>query len=239
MKRTWICLLAVAALGLAACSNAPSDSLGTPVETPASTETPAPTPEATPATEETAPAAETGDLYAGYVASFEEVGTMVRPVETEDGRALNLECTLYNEIDQLIYDHYRNELLGDLDASLAQVGETENYRITVENDVKNVQAGAGMQSYTLHEMHIVPLEEVQTANGNDLDVIAQEVADYGLTQWTVQAVDLSWTYTEAEQAKGPQLDEGEYQRYFLLGKAADADSWKIYDFFWEDFLTAE
>lgn len=239
MKRTWICLLAAAALGLAACSNAPSDSLGTPVETPALTETPAPTPEATPATEETAPAADTGDLYAGYVASFEEVGTMVRPVETEDGRALNLECTLDNEIDQLIYDHYRNELLGDLDASLEQLGETENYRITVKNDVKNVQDGAGMQSYMLHEMHIVPLEDVQTANENDLAVIAQEVADYGLTQWTVQAVDLSWTYTEAEKAKGPQLDEGEYQRYFLLGKAGDAASWKIYDFFWEDFLPAE
>ena len=80
---------------------------------------------------------------------------------------------------------------------------------------------------------------MQSAEQRYLDVIAQEVADCGLTQWTVQEVDVSWTYTEAEQAKGPQLDEGRYERYFLLGKAGDADSWKIYDFFWEDFLPEE
>lgn len=235
MQRTVFCLLAAAALALTACTAAPSDSLSASAAE--ATPTPAPTEAPTEASTETAaePAAGT-DLYGGYVSTFEEVGTMARPVDTEDGRALNLECTLDNEIDQLIYDHYRNELQGDLDASLALVGDVENYRITVENDVRNVQEGAGMQSYTLHEMHILSPEEVQTANEDDLAIIAQEVEDCGLSQWTVQAVDLSWTYTDAEKAKGPQLDEGRYQRYFLLGKTADADSWKIYDFFWENFL---
>lgn len=235
MQRTVFCLLAAAALALTACTAAPSDSLSASAAE--ATPTPAPTEAPTEASTETAaePAAGT-DLYGGYVSTFEEVGTMARPVDTEDGRALNLECTLDNEIDQLIYDHYRNELQGDLDASLALVGDVENYRITVENDVRNVQEGAGMQSYTLHEMHILSPEEVQTANEDDLAIIAQEVEDCGLTQWTVQAVDLSWTYTDAEKAKGPQLDEGRYQRYFLLGKTADADGWKIYDFFWENFL---
>lgn len=234
MKTSLFFLLAAAALVLTACTSAPSSSAA-----------PDPTPEPVPAVESAAtseasgPAEESAapaDLYAGYVQDFPDAGTMARPVETDDNRTLTLECALNNEIDQLIYDYYRNELLGDLDASLALVGDTESFRMTVENSVKAVQAGEGCQSYTLHGMRILTPEEVQTAGQNDLDLIAREVADSGLTQWTVQAVDLSWTYTEAEQAKGPQLDEGQYRRYFLLGKTDEADSWKIYDFFWETFL---
>lgn len=236
MKKSMLSLLAATALVLTACTAAPSESTApqaTPEVTPAAeSTTPEETAAETPAPETAAPE----DLYAGYVQEFEEVGTMVRPVETEDGRELILECDLDNEIDQLIYDHYRCELLGDLDGALALTGDTETYRITTENDVKNVQEGAGNQSYTLHDMEILSLEEVQSAEQRYLDTIAQEVADSNLTQWTVQEVDVSWTYTEAEKAKGPQLDEGRYERYFLLGKTADSDSWKIYDFFWEDFI---
>lgn len=236
MKKSMLSLLAATALVLTACTAAPSESTApqaTPEVTPvAESTTPEETAAETPAPEPAAPE----DLYAGYVQEFEEVGTMVRPVETEDGRELILECDLDNEIDQLIYDSYRCELLGDLEGALALVGDTETYRITTENAVKNVQEGAGNQSYTLHDMDILSLEEVQSAEQRYLDTIAQEVADSNLTQWTVQEVDVSWTYTEAEKAKGPQLDEGRYERYFLLGKTADSDSWKIYDFFWEDFI---
>lgn len=233
MKTSLFFLLAAAALVLTACTSAPSSSA------PDSTPEPVPAVESAATSEASGPAEESAapaDLYAGYVQEFPDAGTMARPVETDDNRTLTLECALNNEIDQLIYDYYRNELLGDLDASLALVGDTESFRMTVENTVKAVQAGEGCQSYTLHGMRILTPEEVQTAGQNDLDLIAREVADSGLTQWTVQAVDLSWTYTEAEQAKGPQLDEGRYQRYFLLGKTDEADSWKIYDFFWETFL---
>lgn len=234
MKRSLFFLLA-AALVLTACTSAPSSSAAataTPEPTPAASAVTAEEAQPTPAEESAAPS----DLYAGYVQDFPDVGTMATPVETDDNRTLTLECALNNEIDQLIYDYYRNELLGDLDASLTLVGDTESFRTTVENTVKAVQAGEGCQTYTLHEMHILTPEEVQGAAPADLDLIAREVADSGLTQWTVQAVDLSWTYTDAEQAKGPQLDEGRYQRYFLLGKTDEADSWKIYDFFWETFL---
>ena len=236
MKKSMVCMLSAAALALTACTSAPSESAApqaTPAPTPAAeSTTPEETAAETPAPESAAPE----DLYAGYVQEFEEVGTMARPVETEDGRELILECDLDNEIDQLIYDSYRCELLGDLEGALALTGDTETYRITTENDVKNVQEGAGNQSYTLHEMDILSLEDVQSAEQRYLDTIAQEVADSNLTRWTVQEVDVSWTYTEAEKAKGPQLDEGRYERYFLLGKTADSDSWKIYDLFWENFI---
>lgn len=235
MKKSVFSLLIAAGLVLTACTAAPSESA-------APETTPEPTPAQQAVTEETAaetPAADAAapeDLYATYVTDFPDVGTLAKPVETEDDRALNLECLLNNEIDQLVYDHYRDELLGDLEGSLALTGDTETYRITTENDVKNVQEGAGNQSYTLHEMDILSLEDVQSAEQRYLDTIAQEVADSNLTQWTVQEVDVSWTYTEAEKAKGPQLDEGRYERYFLLGKTADSDSWKIYDLFWENFI---
>lgn len=235
MKRTLICLAAAAALMMTACNSAPSDSLPEATPTPApAEETPAPEEIPAETAEEAAPAQD-GDIYALYVQEFPDVGTLAKPVETDDNRALDLECLLNNEIDQLVYDHYRCELLGDLDGSLALVGDNELYQTTVENDVKRVQDGAGNQTYTLHDLHVLTPEEVQGAEQRYLDVIAQYVADYNLTGWTVEAVDVSWTYTEAEEAMGPQLDEGRYTRYFVAGKTADSDSWKLYDMYFDNF----
>lgn len=246
MRKSLICLLTAATLVLTACTAAPSESAApettpeaTPAEETVSEETVA---EETPAPEEAAPAEETAapeDLYATYVTEFPDVGTLAKPVETDDNRELNLECLLNNEVDQLVYDHYRDELLGDLDASLYLVGENELYQTTVENDVKRVQEGAGMQSYTLHDMHVLTPEEVQGAEQRYLDVIAQYVADYNLTAWTVEAVDVSWTYTEAEEAMGTQLDEGRYMRYFVAGKTADDGDWKLYDMYFDNFMPQE
>ena len=151
MKKLLISTLIAAALVLTACSSGGETAQAT--ATPAPTQEPAAVSEAESAPAEQATQEEAGgDIYAAYVQEFPEVGTMVRPVETEDGRELILECELDNEIDQLIYDSYRNELTGDLDGALALVGDVENYRITVENAVRNVQEGAGNQSYTLHDM---------------------------------------------------------------------------------------
>lgn len=245
MKKSVFSLLIAAGLVLTACTAAPSESAApetTPEPTPAQQAVTEETAAETPAPEEAAPAADAAapeDLYATYVTDFPDVGTLAKPVETEDDRALNLECLLNNEIDQLVYDHYRDELLGDLEGSLALVGENDLYQTTVENDVKRVQEGAGIQSYTLHDLHLLTPEEVQGAEQRYLDVIAQYVADYDLTGWTVEAVDVSWTYTEAEESMGTQLDEGRYMRYFVAGKTADSDSWKLYDMYFDNFFPQE
>lgn len=228
---------ALAALGLlAGCTAAPA-STAEPASEPAAVSQaaeaePAPAPE-TPET--SAPAAD-ADPMAGYVQDFAEVATLAKPVETDDGRTLTLNCTLDTEVDQLIYDHYRYELLGDLDGALSLVGDSEALRITTENDVRNVQEGAGAQSYTLHGLRALTTDEMARVRAYDRDAIFRIVADYGLTEWTLEAVDVEWTYTEAELAKGPQLDAGRYMRYFLAGRTSADQPWALYELFWEDLL---
>ena len=215
---------------LAGCTAAPSGS--TAASTP---ETAVATPE--PIVEPQEPEPEVfDDPLASYVQDFAEVATLAKPVETDDGRTLTLNCTLDTEVDQLIYDHYRYELLGDLDGALSLVGDSEALRITTENDVRNVQEGAGAQSYTLHGLRALTADEMARVRAYDRDAIFRIVADYGLTEWTLEAVDVEWTYTEAELAKGPQQDAGRYMRYFLAGRTGTDQPWALYELFWEDLL---
>ena len=103
MKKLLISTLTAAALVLTACSSGGETAQAT--ATPAPTQAPAAVSAAGPApAAQATPEAARGDIYAAYVQEFPEVGTMVRPVETEDGRALILACDLDNELDQLIYD---------------------------------------------------------------------------------------------------------------------------------------
>ena len=147
-------------------------------------------------------------------------------METDDGRTLTLNCTLDTEVDQLIYDHYRYELLGDLDGALSLVGDSEALRITTENDVRNVQEGAGVQSYTLHGLHALTADEMARVRAYDRDAILHIVADYGLAEWTLEAVDVEWTYTEAELAKGPQQDARAVYAVFLAGRTSTDQPWR-------------
>ena len=93
-----------------------------------------------------------------------------------------------------------------------------------------------MQSYTLHGLHALTADEMARVRAYDRDAILHIVADYGLAEWTLEAVDVEWTYTEAELAKGPQQDAGRYTRYFLAGRTSTDQPWALYELFWEDLL---
>ena len=221
---------------LAGCTAAPASTVESASEPAAVSQAVEAEPAPEPETPETSASAADADPMAGYVQDFAEVATLAKPVETDDGRTLTLNCTLDTEVDQLIYDHYRYELLGDLDGALSLVGDSEALRITTENDVRNVQEGAGAQSYTLHGLRALTADEMARVRAYDRDAIFRIVADYGLAEWTLEAVDVEWTYTEAELAKGPQLDAGRYMRYFLAGRTSTDQPWALYELFWEDLL---
>lgn len=57
-----------------------------------------------------------------------------------------------------------------------------------------------------------------------------------LTEYAIVQVDLDWTYSQAQLEAGPQLGEGRYLRYFLLGKTEKIPEFRWYELYWDDFL---
>ena len=70
----------------------------------------------------------------------------------------------------------------------------------------------------------------------DMQTVIEENA---LAEYTVVSADLSWTHTPEHYALGPQLWDGRYVRYWLVGRAAKSgedSAWKLYECFWAEYL---
>lgn len=239
MKRS---LLGVAALVvLTACAAYPSEASVSEETAPATaavsaapdpTEppgaTPAPTPTPSPVPEET--------VFQRYIETFSAPEETVETTVTANGCTLTLEDSLDTEPELLVYQSYLYEAEGDWDRLSPLMDGDTTLAHTAELAAKQYRDGeAGMESQTIHELHVMTLEEVQGASDYSRKELQQVLADYDLQQWTMVAVDLSWTYTPEKEAAGPQLPEGRYQRYYLLGIPSGAGDWKLYQVYWEDF----
>lgn len=239
MKRS---LLGVAALlVLTACAASPSEAsvseetasataavsaVPDPTEAPGAT--PAPTPTPSPVPEET--------VFQRYIETFSNPEETVETTVTANGCTLTLEDSLDTEPELLVYQSYLYEAEGDWDRLEPLMGGDGTFAHTAELAAKQYRDGeSGMESQTIHELHVMTLEEVQGASDYSRKELQQVLADYDLQQWTMVAVDLSWTYTPEKEAAGPQLPEGRYQRYYLLGIPSGAGDWKLYQVYWEDF----
>lgn len=241
MKISLLC--AAALLALTACTAAPSES-ATPESTPAQTAaptpdpteppnaTPAPTPQATPVPEET--------MYRRYIDTFSVPDVDIETNVTANGCTLTLEDSLDTEPELLVYSSFVYRVTGDLAQLDTLLGEDLSFVGAMETEAASFQRDeAGEDTQTIHELHTMTKEEVQGASDYTRKQLQQYLADYDLQQWTMVAVDQSWTYTPETEAAGPQLPAGEYQRYYLLGMPSGATEWKLYNVYWEDFYPQE
>lgn len=237
MKISLLC--AAALLALTACTAAPLESAApetTPAQTAAPTPdpteppdaTPAPTPQPTPVPEET--------MYERYIDAFPAPDVESETTVTANGCTLTLEDSLDTEPELLVYSSFVYRVTGDLAQLDTLLGEDLSFVGAMETEAASFQRGeAGEDTQTIHELHTMTKEEVQGASDYTRKQLQQYLADYDLQQWTMVAVDQSWTYTPETEAAGPQLPAGEYQRYYLLGMPSGATEWKLYNVYWEDF----
>ena len=175
-------------------------------------------------------------VFQRYIETFSAPEETVETTVTANGCTLTLEDSLNTEPELLVYQSYLYEAEGDWDRLEPLMDGDTTFAHTAELTAKQYRDGeAGMESQTIHELHVMTLEEVQGASDYSRRELQQFLADYDLQQWTMVAVDLSWTYTPEKEAAGPQLPEGRYQRYYLLGIPSGAGDWKLYQVYWEDF----
>lgn len=134
-----------------------------------------------------------------------------------------------------------------------QDGGSEEYTVSLAHDFLELDGRVDVQFYREPGMHFSELIlhsldtftrenffpgggyfEEQEWSDRFLEDLMEEVAEHGLVEYTVVCANLSWKWTDAALAAGPQLGNGRYERPFLLGRTAEDESWKIYELYWGD-----
>ena len=153
-----------------------------------------------------------------------------------DDRTLVLEDSIDNELEYLVYQTYYYKTSADFTARQDLLGDNESLQISNHSEEKNFKSGKYMTSITLHALNTLTYEDLEHTAAYVKEDLLKQIDQSALTEYAIVQVDLDWTYSQAQLEAGPQLGEGRYLRYFLLGKTEKTPEFRWYELYWDDFL---
>lgn len=156
----------------------------------------------------------------------------------EDRHFVCQDSTL-NEVEYLIYSYYYFEAVGNFDKIMDLVGEDESFRNSVQNEKKQFEDGMYMSESIIHDLSTLTMEDMQQVSDSNKTYINREIEENELVEYVIVKVEVSWKYNAKRWYSSPQLPEGRYERYYLLGKTEDAGDFRIYEVFWEGLIPGE
>ena len=183
-------------------------------------------------------------FFASYVTDFPEYSYTGAHSATVLGRKIELEDTPENLAEEMVWNTVWLPFVGNYESYIALMGP-EHMRISAENESEQcAEYGGIFSTVTIHNLSVLTEQDYQpvsyyfsdeaTAERFMIDVW-HEVWEYGLTEYTVVYVDLSWEWTPEQLALGPQLGNGRYERLCLLGKTETDSDWKMYNIYWGEY----
>ena len=159
---------------------------------------------------------------------------------TEDDRTLTVQDVPENLAEELLFSDYYFRTVFEFDGLLELQG-SDSLRIGAENERENAAEGMYFEKVTIHNFATMTEEDFTPGGAYFADAersfkfvdTANFMKDaYGLTEYAVIYLDLSWKWSEKALSMGPQLDDGRYERIYLVGKTSEDDNWRIYECFW-------
>lgn len=177
-------------------------------------------------------------IYDKYM-DIDELPVLDMDVEREyvcQDRTLIMEDSIENELEYDIYNYYYDIVSADFESFMDNIGENESFKTASANEEKNFNEGRYNKEYDIYELTTVSVDDVKKADDMSKDELLTDVEDCGLDQYALVKADLSWKYNEAKLEASPQLPEGRYTRYFLLGTVGNDPEIKIYQVYWDEFL---
>ena len=150
----------------------------------------------------------------------------------------NCYFSIENELEYLVYQSYYYEMSADFSSKKTLLGDNEYLQISNQNEEENFENGKYMTSITIHALNTLTPEDLDFAADYIKEDILERIDQFSLTEYAIVQVDLDWTYSQAMLEAGPQLDEGRYLRYFLLGKTEETTEFRWYELYWDDFLVS-
>lgn len=151
-----------------------------------------------------------------------------------DDRTISIEDSIDNELEYTVYQLYYNETLGDYKKVMELIGEDEGFKIAMQNGEKNFEDGIYMKEYVIHELSVLDKNDMKEISNYSKIEIKDKIDKLNLEQYAIVMADLSFKHNEKSLFLSPQLGDGRYIRYYILGKTSESDNFKIYDVYWDN-----
>ena len=155
-----------------------------------------------------------------------------------DDRTLIMEDSIENELEYLVYQSYYYEMSADFSSMKTLLGDSEYLQISIKNEEENFENGEYMTSVTIHALNTLTPEDLDFVADYAKEDLLEDINQYVLTEYAIVQADLDWTYSQAWLDAGPQVGNGRYMRYFLLGKTEETPEFRWYELYWEGFMEA-
>lgn len=150
-----------------------------------------------------------------------------------DDRTISIEDSIDNELEYTVYQLYYNETLGDYKKVMELIGKDEGFKIAMQNKEKDFEDGIYMKEYVIHELSVLDKNDIKEISNYSKIEIKDKIDKLNLEQYAIVMADLSFKYNEKSLSLSPQLGDGRYIRYYILGKTSESDNFKIYDVYWD------
>ena len=155
-----------------------------------------------------------------------------------DDRTLIMEDSIEKELEYLVYQSYYYEMSADFSSKKTLLGDSEYLQISIKNEAENFENGEYMTSVTIHALNTLTPEDLDFVADYAKEDLLEDINQYALTEYAIVQADLDWTYSQAWLDAGPQVGNGRYMRYFLLGKTEETPEFRWYELYWEGFMEA-
>lgn len=228
----YVTALAFAAVLLTGCAQNASSSSTSPSSSAASSSAPGTTGQSS------ASSLDEEILVSRYtdVSALPALDLNLEPSLPFEDRTLVMEDSIENELEYLVYQNYQSEISGDFSQQEKLLGNNDVLNTAVRNGQKNFENGEYMTSITIHALNTLTPEDLDHTAAYVKEDLLEHIDQYALNEYAIVQADLDWTYSQALLDAGPQLGEGRYLRYFLLGKTEETPEFRWYELYWDDFL---
>lgn len=183
------------------------------------------------------------DFFQSYITEFPKYSYKGEVSITFDERLFILEDVPENVVEEIAVNNYYFPISGQFDKLLEIMGDNEVLKISAQNEQKSFEEGYYFNENIIHKISVLTEQDFLDTSVSDYFSNSEDATDfineleayiskYGLLEYTVVYIDLSWKWSENALQRAPQLDNGRYERLYLLGKTDINESWKIYEIFW-------
>lgn len=142
-----------------------------------------------------------------------------------------------NIAEETVIKDFLYTITADFDAKSDILSNIEPHKISIESEKKKFEDNIYTQSYIIHEISTLTEKEyneqkLDNDKQNPLYYYGWEecIEEYKLTEYEIINVKFTQTLSEKANKLGPQWGDGTYNRSYIVGKTADNNSYKIFDF---------
>lgn len=161
------------------------------------------------------------------------VSANIQRVFASDDRTLTLDDEIENLPELTVYDFYRNETDGNFKEIKTAVTD-DFWTSGIENEEKSFNDGIYLTSVHIDELEVLDADDVKNITPGNKKQIIEKLDALGISEFCLVEVEAEIKHNEKSLSLGPQVGDGDIERYYLLGRVDDG--YKIAEVYWEGFL---